>query len=47
MREASERYKGYLVESMLKRVPKVAVKCNALAREAEVQKFPTRYIKSV
>ena len=37
----------YVVRSRLKRVHKEAVKCNALAREEEVRRFPFRYIKSV
>ena len=45
-REDSERNKGYVVRSRLKRVPKEAVKCNALAREEEVRRFPFRYIES-
>ena len=46
-REASDRYKGYLVISRLKRVPDEAVKCNAFAREEEVRRFPSRHIESV
>ena len=46
-RESSERYKGYVVRSRLKRVLNDAVKSNATAREKEVQRFPDRYIDSV
>ena len=45
-RESSERYKGYVVRSRLKRVLNEAVKTNAIARE-EVRRFPDRYIVSV
>ena len=45
-RESSERYKGYVVRSRLKRVLNEAVKTNATARE-EVRRFPDRYIDSV
>ena len=45
-RESSERYKGSVVRSRLKRVPNEAVKSNATARE-EVRWFPDRYIASV
>ena len=44
--EASKRYKEYVIISKLKRVLNEAVKCNALAREEEVQRFPFRHIKS-
>ena len=46
-RESSERYKGAVVRSRLKRVLNEAVKSNAIAREEEVQRFPDRYIASV
>ena len=46
-REASERYKGFVVTSRLKRAPKETVKCNAFVREEEVRKFPHRYIEFV
>ena len=46
-RESSERYKGYVVRSRLKRVLNEAVKSNATAREEEVRRFPDRYIVSV
>ena len=46
-RETSERYKGFVVRSRLKRVLNKAVKSNATAREEEVQRFPGRYIDSV
>ena len=36
-RKTSERYKGFVVRSMLKRVPNEAVKSNATAREEEVR----------
>ena len=46
-REASERYKGYVVTSRLRRVTNEAEKCKAFAREKEVRRFPFRYIESV
>ena len=46
-RESSERYKGYVVRSRLKRVLNEAVKTNATACEEEVRRFPDRYIGSV
>ena len=46
-REASKRYKDFLVRSMLRRVPNEAVKRNAFAREEEFQRFPCRHIESV
>ena len=46
-RESSERYKGSVVRSRLKRVLNEAVKSNATAREEEVRRFPDRYIVSV
>ena len=46
-RETSERYKGFVVRSRLKRVLKEAVKSNATAREEEVRRFPDRYIDSI
>ena len=46
-RESSERYKGYVVRSRLKRVLNEAVKTNATVREEEVRRFPDRYIGSV
>ena len=45
--ESSERYKGSVVRSRLKRVLNEAVKSNATAREEEVRRFPDRYIASV
>ena len=45
-RKSSERYKGYVVRSRLKRVLNESVKSNATARE-EVRRFPDRYIDSV
>ena len=45
-RESSERYKGSVVRSRLKRVLNEAVKSNATARE-EVRRFADRYIASV
>ena len=45
-RESSERYKGYVVRSRLKRFLNEAVKTNATARE-EARRFPDRYIGSV
>ena len=46
-REASGRYKGFVVRSGLSRVPNEAVKRNAFAREEEFRCFPCRYIESV
>ena len=46
-RETSERYKGFVVRSRLKRVLDEAVILNATAREEEVRRFPGRYIDSV
>ena len=46
-RQTSERYKGFVVRSRLKRVLNEAVKTNATAREEEVRRFPDRYIDSV
>ena len=46
-REASERYKGFVVRNRLKRVPNEAVKCNAFMRKEELRKFPCRYIECV
>ena len=46
-RESSERYKGSVVRSRLKRVLNEAVKTNATEREEEVRRFPDRYIASV
>ena len=45
--ESSERYKGYVVRSRLRRVPNEAVKTNATAHEEEVRRFSDRYIASV
>ena len=39
-RKNSERYKGHVVRSTLKRVLNEAVKSNATAREEEVRRFP-------
>ena len=41
-RESSERYKGFVVKSGLKRVLNEAVKTNATASEEEVRRFPDR-----
>ena len=46
-RKTSERYKGFVVRSRLKRILSAAVKSNATAREKEVRMFPDRYIDSV
>ena len=46
-REASERYKGFVVRNRLKRVPNEAVKCNAFMRKEELRMFPRRYIECV
>ena len=45
--KTSERYKGFVVRSRLKRVLNEAVKSNVTAREEEVRRFPGRYIDSV
>ena len=45
--ETSERYKGFVVRSRLKRVLNEAVKSNATACEEEVRRFSGRYIDSV
>ena len=45
--ESSERYKGYVVRSRLRRVLNEAVKMNATVHEEEVRRFPNRYIDSV
>ena len=45
--ESSERYKGHVVRSRLRRVLNEAVKMNATAHEEEVRKFPDWYINSV
>ena len=45
-RERSERYKGYVVRSRIKKVLNEAVKSNATVCE-EVRRFPNRYIDSV
>ena len=46
-REASERYKDFVVRSRLKRVPNEAVKCDVFARKEEVRRIPPRYIEFV
>ena len=46
-RETSERYKGFVVRSRLKRVQYEAVKSNATACEEEVRRFLDWYIDSV
>ena len=46
-REASELNYGFVVRSRFKRVHSEAGKCNAIAREEEVRRFPSRYIDSV
>ena len=46
-RKTSERYKGFVARSRLKRVLNEAVKSNATAHEEEVRRFPDRYIDSV
>ena len=46
-RKSSERYKGFVVRSTLKRVLNEAVISNATAREEEVRRFPGRHINSV
>ena len=44
-REASERYKGFVVRSKLKRVPNKAGKCSAFARKEGVRRFPYQNIE--
>ena len=46
-RNTSERYKGFIDRSSLKRVLNKALKLNATAREEEVWRFPDRYIDSI
>ena len=46
-RESSERYKGFVVRTRLKRVLNETVKSNMTAREEEVRRFPDRYNDSV
>ena len=46
-REASKRYKGFVVRNRLKRVPNEAVKCNAFMRKEVLRIFPHRYIECV
>ena len=46
-REASERYKGFVVRNRLKRVLNEAVKCSAFLRKEELRRFPCRYIECV
>ena len=46
-REASERFKGFVVKNRLKRVSNEAVRCNAFMREEELRRFPCRYIEFV
>ena len=45
--ESSERFKGFVVRSRLKRVFNEAVKTNATALEKEVRRFPDQYIDFV
>ena len=44
-REASERYKGFVVRNRLKRVSNEAVRCNAFMHKEELRRFPYRYIE--
>ena len=46
-RKASERYKGFVVRTRLKRLSNEAVKCNAFVREKEVRRFSHWYIEFV
>ena len=46
-RDASERYKGFIVRSRLKSVPNEDVKCNMFAREEKVRRFLHRYFEFV
>ena len=46
-RESSDRYKGFVVRSRLKRFLYETVKSNATTREEQVRRFPDQYIDSV
>ena len=46
-REVSERYKGFVVRSRLKRVPNEAVKCGTFVRKEEVRRFLHRHTEFV
>ena len=46
-REASERYKGFVVRSRLKRVSNKAVKCGAFTSKEELRRFLHRYIELI
>ena len=46
-REASERYKDFVVRNRLKRVSNEAVKCSAFMPKEEWRRFPCRYIECV
>ena len=46
-RETSERYKGFVVRSKLKRIPNEAVKCGTFPRKEEVRRFLHRYIEFI
>ena len=46
-REASKRYKGFVVRSNSSRVPNEAVKSNAFGLEKRFRRFPRWYIDSV
>ena len=45
--ESSERYKGFVVRTRLKRVLNEDVKSNAIVREEKMRRFSLRYIDSV
>ena len=46
-REASERYKGFVVRNRLKRVSNEAVRCSAFMRKEELRRYSDRYIEFV
>ena len=46
-REASERYKGFVVRNRLKRVSNEAVRCSAFMHKEELRRYSKRYIEFV
>ena len=46
-REASERYKGFVVRNRLKRVSNEAVRCSAFMRKKELRRYSDRFIEFV
>ena len=46
-REASERYKGFIVRNRLKSVSNEAVRCNAFMHKEELRRYTDRYIEFV